>query len=215
MPKRVLFLAGGWDGHQPQQVAAFVAGLLEQEGCQAIIADTLDVLLDAAALATYDLIVPVWSTGKISPEQVANLEAAVISGVGLGGFHGGMGDAFRESTEYQFMTGGQFVAHPGNHIDYTVNIINHDHPVTASIPDFQMHSEQYYMHVDPANHVLATTTFSADHAPWIGGTVMPVIWTRQHGAARVFFCSLGHDMRDFEVPEMREIIRRGLLWAAR
>jgi type 1 glutamine amidotransferase len=70
------------------------------------------------------------------------------------------------------------------------------------------------MHVDPSNRVLATTTFNADHDEWIDGTVMPVIWTRNYGKGRVFYASVGHVRADFEVPEAREIVRRGMLWAA-
>jgi uncharacterized protein len=139
----------------------------------------------------------------------------VKSGVGLGGWHGGMADSFRNNTEYQFMVGGQWVAHPGNIIDYWVNIINHDDPITAGLSDFAMHSEQYFMHVDPANEVLATTTFTGDHASWIAGTVMPVVWKRHYGQGKVFYCSLGHQVIDFDVPEAREIVKRGLLWATR
>jgi hypothetical protein len=126
-----------------------------------------------------------------------------------------MGDSFRNNTEYQFMVGGQWVAHPGGVIDYRVNIINHTDPITKGLPDFDMHSEQYYMHTDPSNEVLATTTFTGAHCAWIGGAVMPVVWKRRWGAGRVFYTSLGHVAADFRVPEAAEIVRRGMLWAAR
>jgi hypothetical protein len=128
-----------------------------------------------------------------------------------------MCDAFRQNTEYQFMTGGQWVAHPGGIVDYEVNIIKRDDPITKGLSDFKMRSEQYYMHVDPGNEVLATTTLSGQHgkAPWIKGTVMPVAWKRRYGEGKVFYSSLGHVAADFDVPEAREIIRRGMLWAAR
>ena len=213
--KKALFFAGGWEGHEPQQVSALFAGLLQQEGYETEISTTLDVLLDAEKLASLDLIVPMWTMSKISNDQLKGLQTAVASGVGLGGWHGGMGDAFRESTDYQFMVGGQWVAHPGNIIDYTVQITDHKHPITAGLNDFAMKSEQYYMHVDPSNKVLATTTFSGQYHPWIDGTVMPVVWTRKYGAAKVFYTSLGHVTADFNVPEAREIVRRGLLWASR
>jgi type 1 glutamine amidotransferase len=161
------------------------------------------------------LVVPVWTQGTITKDQEAGLLRAVKSGVGIGGWHGGMGDSFRSNTEYQFMVGGQWVAHPGNVIHYDVNITDHDDPITAGIPDFHMHSEQYFLHVDPGNEVLATTTFSGEHAPWIAGTIMPVVWKRRYGQGRVFYCSLGHVARDFDVPEFLTIVRRGLLWAAR
>ncbi|MGH8759949.1 MAG: ThuA domain-containing protein, partial [Burkholderiales bacterium] len=140
---------------------------------------------------------------------------AVRCGVGLAGFHGGMCDAFREAVDYQFMCGGQWVAHPGNIIDYRVNILRRDDPVMQGIEDFDYRSEQYYMHVDPSNQVLATTTFSGEHADWIDGVVMPVVWKRRYGEGRVFYSSLGHVAAEFEVPQMRAILRRGMVWAAR
>ena len=177
--------------------------------------DTLDIYLDAEKMASYDLITPIWTMSTISKEQEAGLLETIKAGTGLAGWHGGMADSFRNSVNYQWMVGGQWVAHPGNIIDYTVNIIDHDDPITAGLNDFQMHSEQYYMHVDPSNQVLATTTFSGEYAPWIEGTVMPVVWKRRFGAGKVFYSSLGHVAKDFDVPEAKEIVRRGMLWATR
>jgi type 1 glutamine amidotransferase len=148
-------------------------------------------------------------------EEAENLTSAVRGGVGLAGYHGGMCDAFRDCVEYQFMCGGQWVAHPGAVIDYRVDVAKPDDPIMEGISSFPYRSEQYYMHVDPSNEVLATTTFSGEHAPWIKGVVMPVVWKRRHGEGRVFFSSLGHVTSEFEVPQMRTILMRGLLWAAR
>ena len=148
------------------------------------------------------------------PEAIA-LAGAVESRVGLGGYHGGMADAFRSSTEYQFVVGGQWVAHPGNIIDYRVDVKKPDDPIMKGVASFPYRSEQYYMHVDPSNEVLATTTFNGAHCSWIDSVVMPVVWKRRHGEGRVFYSSLGHVASEFDVPEMRTIMRRGLLWAAR
>jgi type 1 glutamine amidotransferase len=213
--KSALFVWGGWDGHQPRETTDVFAAVLRDEGYHVDVSDTLDVYLDPAQLAALDLIVPVWTMGTITAEQERGLLAAVQSGVGIAGWHGGMGDSFRANPDYQFMVGGQWVAHPGGVIDYEVNITDHDDPITAGLRDFKMHSEQYYMHVDPSNQVLATTTFGGDHAAWIAGCVMPVAWKRMWGQGRVFFCSLGHVAQDFDVPEAREIVRRGMLWATR
>ncbi|MGH2532901.1 MAG: ThuA domain-containing protein [Thermomicrobiales bacterium] len=213
--KSALLVWGGWDGHEPKQCVDIFAPYLHGQGYDVQIADTLDVYLDAARLHALDLIVPVWTMGTITPEQEAGLLAAVESGVGIAGWHGGMADSFRNNPTYQFMVGGQWVAHPGNVIDYTVAITNHDDPITAGLTDFQMHSEQYYLHVDPSNEVLATTTFSGEHAPWIDGTVMPVVWKRRWGNGRVFYSSLGHKAHDFAVPEVMTIVERGMRWATR
>ena len=213
--KSALFVWGGWSGHEPKQCVDVLAPLLEKEGYQVEVSDTLDVYLDESKMKSLGLIVPVWTMGTITREQEKGLLNAVRSGAGIAGWHGGMGDSFRNNTEFQFMVGGQFVAHPGGIIDYGVNIIDHEDPITQGINDFRVRSEQYYMHVDPSNHVLATTVPPREHTPWIEHCVMPVAWRRTWGKGRVFYCSLGHVARDFEVPEALEIVRRGMIWASR
>ncbi len=213
--KRALFVAGGWEGHQPVQCAEIFAPLLELADFEVETSRTLDCYLDTKKMQSLDLIVPVWTMGSITAEQLRGLLSAVERGTGLAGWHGGMADSFRTATEYQFMVGGQWVAHPGNIIDYTVEITEPDDPIMAGIEDFEMHSEQYYMHVDPSNEVLATTTFESQLYPHINGTVMPVVWKRQWGNGNVFYSSLGHVAEDFGVTEAREIMLRGMLWAAR
>ena len=206
---------GGWNGHEPKQCADIFAPWLETQGYSVEVSDTLDSFADGDKLKKLDLIVPVWTQGEITREQEKGLLEAVKSGVGIAGWHGGMGDSFRWCVEYQFMVGGQWVAHPGNIIDYRVNIIDHDDPITKGLEDFDMHSEQYYMHVDPKVEVLATTTFGGEHAPWVEGTVMPVVWKTKYGAGRVFYTSLGHVAKDFDVPQVKTIVQRGLLWASK
>ncbi|GCF11659.1 ThuA domain-containing protein [Dictyobacter arantiisoli] len=213
--KSALIVWGGWEGHEPQQGAELFASFLREHDYQVEVAADLAVLSDNAKLRALDLIVPIWTMGTITAEQEQSLLDAVQSGVGIAGWHGCMADSFRNNTAYQFMVGGQWVAHPGNIIDYSVNIVKHDDPIVAGLQDFQMHSEQYYMHVDPIIEVLATTTFDGSHAPWIAGTVMPVVWKKQWGEGRVFFSSLGHVVSDFNVPEALTIMQRGLLWASR
>jgi type 1 glutamine amidotransferase len=211
--KRALMVWGGWQGHEPERCVQRFAPYLRAQDYDVTIADTLDAYRDASLMGALDLIVPVWTMGTITKEQLAGLLGAVERGVGIAGWHGGMADSFRDSVEYQFMVGGQWVAHPGNIIDYTVNITNRTDPITAGLDDFAMHSEQYYMHVDPSNAVLATTTFGGDILPWIAGSVIPVVWKRRWGAGRVFFSSVGHVARDFDVPEARTIVERGMVWA--
>lgn len=211
--KHVLIFRGGWDGHEPVQTSDLIAAELRKNGVEVDIFDNQQCLLDPDLKTKYQLIVPVWTMGAIGAKESEALLDAVRSGVSVGGWHGGCGDAFRDNTEYQFMIGGQWVAHPGNIVDYTVEITRPTHPIMAGLTDFAMHSEQYYMQVDPNNHVLATTTFSGEHAPWIAGTVMPVAWTRMYGKGKVFYCSLGHVAADFRnSPSALQIVVRGLLW---
>lgn len=215
--KKALMVVGGWEGHEPKPCGEIVRRALEQSGFEVDVQETMDVYTDAAKMSALNLIVPLWTMGQIKPEQEKGLLEAVKSGVGLAGWHGGMCDAFRMNTGYQFMTGGQWVAHPGGVIEYEVNITDHADAITKGLKDFRMHSEQYYLHVDPSNEVLATTTFTGEHggAHWIKGTVMPVVWKRRYGEGRVFYSSCGHVAADFKVPEVLEIQRRGSVWAAR
>jgi len=213
--KSSLFVCSGWEGHEPEKCAAIFAPLLEEESYEVEISTSLDSYLDAGKMRSLDLVIPIWTMGTITDQQEEGLREAVEGGVGLAGWHGGMADSFRNSINYQFMVGGQWVAHPGNIIDYQVKIIDHEDPITSGLEDFTMHSEQYYMHVDPSNEVLATTTFSGEHVPWIKGNTIPVVWKRQWGEGRVFYSSLGHVAKDFNVPEAKEIVKRGMLWASR
>ncbi|HUU22245.1 MAG TPA: ThuA domain-containing protein [Phycisphaerae bacterium] len=206
--KKALIVWGGWDGHEPQPVAEIFAAQLRRNDFEVEVSDTLDSFKDANKLKQLDLIVPEWTMGTIEREQLAGVLEAVNGGVGIAGVHGGMGDAFRQACDWQFMVGGQWVAHPGGVIDYRVHVVDHLDCVTAGLDHFDMHSEQYYMHVDPSNHVLATTTFECN------GCTLPVAWKRMWGAGRVFYSSLGHVAKDFEVPEALTIITRGMLWAA-
>ncbi len=212
--KKALMVWGGWEGHEPEKCVRLFAPMLEAAGFNVTISDSLDVYLDAGFLAGLDVIVPCWTMGTITKEQESGLLTAVRNGINIAGWHGGMADSFRNNTNYQWMVGGQWVAHPGDIIDYTVNITNYDDPITQGLADFRMHTEQYYLHVDPSNEVLATTTFNTEIAPWVNGCVMPVVWKRMWGHGRVFYSSLGHKAHDFDVPEAREIQRRGILWAA-
>ena len=214
MAKSALIVWGGWDGHTPEQSARLVGEMLEGHGFSVTIEATTEAFADSE-LGGYDLIVPAITMSRIEREELTNLLAAVRAGTGLAGFHGLMCDAFRNEPDYQFMTGGQWVAHPGNIIDYTVNITKAGDPIMAGITDFPFRSEQYYMHFDPSVEVLATTTFSGEIFDETEGVVMPVVWKRRFGKGRVFYSSLGHVADEFKVPQMRTIFERGALWAAR
>jgi len=213
-PIKALFVYGGWPGHAPEKCRDLFVPFMKESGFDVTVSDNLDIYLNKELMESLDIIVQIMTMSKITNEQEKGLLTAIKNGTGMAGWHGGMGDAFRNNTEYQFMVGGQWVAHPGGIIDYTVNITDDEDGITKGLSDFKMHTEQYYMHVDPNNKVLANTTFTADHANWIDGTVMPVCWKKIYGKGRIFYSSLGHKIDDFDVPEVLTIQKRGILWAA-
>jgi len=212
--KKILYTFGGWDRHEPKQSVDLFVPWLESEGAAVDVHDNLNPYADSKYMKKVDLVIQIFTLSTITKEQESGLLKAVKGGMGIAGWHGGLCDSFRQNVAYQFMTGGQWVAHPGGVIDYSVQVTDKNDPVTSGLKDFKMHSEQYYLHVDPNMKVLATTRFSADHAPWIDGCTMPVAWKKTYGKGRVFYNSLGHVMKDFEVPEAFEITKRGIKWAS-
>ncbi len=232
MTRAALFV-GGWEGHKPEAFGDWAASLLENEGFETVTFDTLAPLAEPEQLADVNLIVPIWSSarsshqpefGNMTKTEEDGLLKLIGNGCGIAGWHGHMGDAFRDRPTYHFLIGGQFVGHPpgwpdnpipaDDFIDYEVTIAKPHDPIVRGLRSFQIHSEQYYMLVDPSNDVLATTTFSGDHLWWIEGTTIPVVWKRHWDQGRVFYCSVGHELDDLKLPQVTEIMRRGMRWAA-
>lgn len=215
--KKALIVWGGWDGHEPEKVANRFARILRNEDFEVEISDTLTSYEDLEKLKSLDLIIPIVTGGVITNEQMSNVSEAVAYGVGMAGCHGGMCDSFHDNCNWKFITGATWVSHPGNHIEYMVNIKkSSSSPLVYGLDDFKVYSEQYYLHVDPAVNVLATTRFPV--ANWYnaanGYVDVPVSFTKMWGMGRVFYSSLGHHDDIFDIPEAQELQRRGMLWAA-
>ncbi len=210
--KKALIIYGGWDGHEPEKMAQLTAQALNTAGYDVNLQASLDCLDDLPLLQACDLIIPIWTMGSLSDERQKNLCQAVREGSGLGGFHGGMADAFRGSIDYEWMVGAHFVAHP--YVGpYHVYVTDGTHPAMSDLPaSFAYDSEQYYLQFDPAIHMLATTVYEHE-----GRTVnMPVVWTKPWGSGRVFCSALGHKTAEFETyPQVWAMTVRGLLWASR
>lgn len=214
--RRALVVRGGWDGHQPVAITDLFLPFLKEQGFSVETAEDLAVYEDAELLTATDLVVQCWTMGTITREQTAGLSAAVRAGTGLAGWHGGIVDSFRGELDYQRLTGGQFLMHPPGYHDHTVRLLpeHASHPVIAGLQDFTVHTEQYWMSTDPLVEVLATTTFPAGEIH-DRPAVMPAVWTRTWGRGRVFVSTIGHKPDDFDVPEVRTLTERGLLWASR
>ncbi len=216
MPQ-ALITWGGWPGHEPEKVAHLFAGWLREAGVDVTVTDTLACFDDPEAIKTLDLIVPVWTMSEIAKEQAINVAAAVAAGTGLAGCHGGMCDAFRANVDWQFLTGAQWVAHPGNDgVEYRVRVTS-DHETVAGLPDFDVKSEQYYLHVDPAVKVHAVCDFPVVEGPHTvnGPVAMPVVFTKGWGEGRVYYNALGHQANVIDHGVPAQMLKRGLLWAMR
>lgn len=216
--RTALVVRGGWEGHCPVQTTDSFVPFLQAAEYELLVSDTLDIYTDAEVMARTDVILQCWTMGTISDEQVAGLRSAVEAGTGFGGWHGGVVDSFRSTTDYLQMSGGQFACHPGNFVDYSVEVVAEraDHPIVAGFSSVSLNTEQYWVLTDAYSDVLATTTVpSRPGDPWSEPVTSPAVWTRQWGRGRVFICTVGHKQEDLDVPEIRTIIERGLLWASR
>ena len=215
--KKALIVWGGWDGHEPELIAKRFEKILIERGFSVIISDSLTVYDDPKNLEGVDLLIPICTMIEMTNEQSKNVADAVGGGMGIAGCHGGMCDSARANVLWQFITGGNWISHPGgNGIEYVVNVLNSSSPLTEGIKDFTVKSEHYYLHVDPAVEVLATTEFP--NVKWYhstnGKVSMPVVWTKKWGHGRVYYNSLGHVNNVFDIPEALELMVRGMLWAA-
>ncbi|QQQ80896.1 ThuA domain-containing protein [Saccharothrix sp. 6-C] len=202
---------GGWEGHSPVAATDAFLPFLRSSGFAVDVSDSLEVYDER--LGGYDLVVQCWSDGVLTDDQFTCLESAVRAGTGLAGWHGGLVDAFRHSRGYLRLVGGQFVDHPGGFVDHRVEITS-THPIVAGLTGFELRTEQYWVLTDGLDDVHATTTFAAAE-PWHAPLTVPAVWTRRWGAGRVFACTIGHHPADLELPPVRTMVERGLLWAAR
>lgn len=220
--KNIVYVYGGWQGHKPAESVDYMVPKLRAEGANVKVFDTLSVYSDEKLMAETDLIIQVWTMGKITNQQFKGLEKAIMNGTGFSGWHGGMGDAFRDNLKYQFMVGGQFVSHPGGNIDHSIKILDKTDPITKGLNDFDLKkTEQYYMLIDPNIKVLAISEFDRESYQKPGkpenkvtGSTMPVVWKKNYGKGRIFFSSIGHKLSDFDVPEVMSMQMRGFRWAA-
>lgn len=217
--RKALVVRGGWEGHEPVPATELFIPFLKDSGFEVTVEDTLEVYADADFMRSVDLVVQCWTMGEILPAEVDGLRAAIERGTGFAGWHGGIIDSFRMMSDYLHLMGAQFAAHPNDFVHHTVQIVpeHAEHEIVRGLDSqFSLNTEQYWVLSDELNEVLATTTIPAGEAtPWDRDIKSPVVWTRRWGSGKIFVSTIGHQVSDFDVPQVLEITQRGLLWAAR
>jgi uncharacterized protein len=216
--RSAVVVRGGWEGHSPVEATDRFIPFLEEHGFSVAVHDSPEVYADADTLAGTDLVVQCYTQGAATDEQVMGLSKAVAAGTGLAGWHGGIVDAFRGSPDYLHLTGGQWAAHPGGFVPYEAVVVpaKADHPIVQGLDRWALNTEQYWVLTDALNDVLATTTFEVGpDTPWREALTCPAVWTRQWGKGRVFVSTIGHKLEDLDLPGVRTMTQRGLLWASR
>jgi type 1 glutamine amidotransferase len=228
--RNALVVRGGWEGHVPVQATDGFVPYLQESGFDVRVEDSPDVYADPAVMTATDLVLQCVTMSSIDAAPLAGLRTAVEAGTGFAGWHGGIADSYRNSASYLQLVGGQFAEHPGKHPDErkgdaSDNFVPHrieltaagrEHPITAGVENFELTTEQYWVLTDDYIDVLATTTQAVrPWDPWTRPITSPAVWTRQWGRGRIFVCTPGHSLDVLADPNVRGIIERGLLWAAR
>lgn len=229
--RTALIVRGGWDGHQPVAATDLFLPFLEEHGYRLRVEESPAVYADAEAMAQTDLVVQCVTMSEIAHDEVMGLRAAVEAGTGFTGWHGGIADSYRASSDYLQLVGGQFATHPGRHpdlhregaednnyLEYRVEVTERGrtHPITRGLDNFTLMTEQYWVLHDDLNDVLATTTHPAQPwQQWHRPITSPAVWTRSWGDGRIVVTTPGHSIDILENPSVRTIIERGMLWATR
>lgn len=228
--RKALVVRGGWEGHHPVEATDMFLPFLEGAGFEVRVEDSNEIYADRAVMDATDLVLQSVTMSEISRDALNGLRSAVERGTGLAGWHGGIADSYRGSSDYLQLIGGQFATHPSTHPDacrgeesdnflpHTIEIteLGRSHDITAGLADFPLTTEQYWVLSDDLNDVLATTTHPVQpYHPWHRPTTSPAVWTRAWGRGRVFVATPGHSLDVLADPNVRTIIERGLLWASR
>ncbi|THV42343.1 ThuA domain-containing protein [Glycomyces buryatensis] len=228
--RTALIVRGGWEGHAPVEATELFLPFLKDNGYSVRVEESPEVYADAEAMARTDLVVQSVTMAQIEGPQVEGLRNAVVAGTGLVGWHGGIADSYRASSDYLQLIGGQFATHPAkepelrvggqedNYLRHTIEItdLGREHPVTGGIADFELDTEQYWVLHDDLIDILATTTHPVrPWHPWHRPITSPAVWTRQWGAGRILVATPGHSVDILQHNSVRTIIERGILWATR
>ncbi|SDC58702.1 hypothetical protein SAMN05216410_1962 [Sanguibacter gelidistatuariae] len=212
-PLRALVVVDGSDVHHDLLGASSaLRDIVLEAGVVAEPALGLDRFVDAAPpTSEADVFVLYRSSVAFDPAQQQALADRVAAGAGLVllhasnlfgyGPHGMAGDAVAHE-----LFGSTYVSHGSNGSEgtYTVEVVG-EHPVTAHLGDFVLEDEYY---------VISTrddVTVIAERSDPDGGT-QPVAYVRDHGAGRVCYIALGHDMRAWGSPYFRQLVRQAVLW---
>ncbi len=229
--RTALVVRGGWDGHAPVQATDLFIPHLVDNGFAVRVEDSPEIYADTDYLAGVDLIMQCVTMSSIERDQLVGLRDAIAAGTGFAGWHGGIADSYRNSSDYLHLVGGQFACHPGkpveehvpgdpanNYVPYVINIKPEaaDHPIVDGIEDFELTTEQYWVLSDDYIDVLATTTQKVRPGDaWNREVTSPAVWTRSWGQGKIFVATPGHSVDVLQNESVRTIVERGLLWAAR
>jgi len=97
----------------------------------------------------------------------------------------------------------------GYYADQTLRLdaADAEHPITRGLSGWQMVDETYTMSDAGAGSRILLTV---DHPK----SMKSIAWTRQHKKSRVFCFESGHDNQTWRDGNFKEVLRRGILWAA-
>jgi type 1 glutamine amidotransferase len=196
-----------YDFHRLSEIGPLVETVLRaRAGIETHWTTELDALT-AESIAAFDVVIDYTTNGDLTDPQWVGLRDFVRDGGGFVGLHGACAtewDTERPRPERATLVGGSFEGHD-EFGPLDVRIVDHDHPITSGLDDFQVLDEPYRCRVTDDVRVL-TRVDRPD------GTI-PAAWVHTFGAGNACYCAHGHDERAFAHPSVQRLLTRGVRWA--
>jgi type 1 glutamine amidotransferase len=222
-PVRVLFVLGSPPFHDIRTLPPILEHVLDQVGGFQVtrLEPPQDKPPDDAAhlakladikRSDYDVLLFYTSKYQLNELQERALEKFVEDGGGLVGLHGAS-FSFTNSKVWFQLLGAQFTTHIKGTHPLNIVIADSKHPIMAGVEPFTIIDEEYrHKFADVDRKVLARFRERPPESDQKAN--MDMIWTREVGKGRVFYCSLGHDKDAWTNPSWQKLVVQGILWAA-
>jgi len=215
--KRVLIVTGeDYGGHHWRETTPELAAILREDPRLEVSVTEVPAVLGSPLLDHYDAVVLHFKNYAehlpLGDAVGLGLDRFARSGKGVVLVHFACG-AFQEWDGFVDVAGRVWNPEMRGHDPrgpFTVNVSDRAHAITAGMDDFTTAPDELYtcLDGDVPIHVLCEATSKVDKK------VYPIAFVRDHGAGRVFHCTLGHDVEAFESEGTRALYRRATAWAA-
>lgn len=153
-------------------------------------------------LSSFSALVLHYHHKTISLSALEKLDTFVKNGGGILAIHAATA-SFKQTLPYFKILGGRFIGH-GKVERFQVERVKDG--VFDGIDDFEVRDELYIHELEPSIEV----HFTAKHE----GKDVPVVWTRRYGKGKVCYAVPGHTTGTMYNVTYKQVLRRGLEWAA-
>ena len=157
-------------------------------------------------LHQYDLLIFAATTNKFSSAEEDAIASFVAGGKKLMAIHSAT-VLDPDNVKSIEMIGGRFVHHSPYH-EFTVKVIDPEHPIVDGLTDFEITDELYVLDREPVGVSVLLTAFWEEKA-------QPMLYVKTYGDGKILYNALGHDLKAYENPNFEKLIVQGVEWLFR